>query len=319
MTNQFKTNKGVLQRILRAVNILLMLLSSSCDMNKSKPRNSAETATIKKSSFPYDNIYNTTEFKGENKPKVSILGTFHFTNNALHDYNDTYKLNGLATSRQQELQELVEKLQSFRPTKILIERNRIAYDSIITQEYQRYYEQDSTFQINDEVYLIAFPLAKQMRHNKVFASDAVAPWFGMDLDWENFDESAFLKERKQYKKSNRYNYETSYKKEDSLKSVLPLLEFYRLINSPKVQLYNHQIYLTETVLSGAGDNYMGADAVARWYRRNLRIFSNTLDLVDFNKEERILIIYGASHIWTLKQFFQDSPDFEYLEINSFLD
>ena len=119
MTNQFKTNKGVLQRILRAVNILLMLLSSSCDMNKSKPRNSAETATIKKSSFPYDNIYNTTEFKGENKPKVSILGTFHCTNNALHDYNDTYKLNGLATSRQQELQELVEKLQSFRPTKII--------------------------------------------------------------------------------------------------------------------------------------------------------------------------------------------------------
>ena len=266
-----------------------------------------------------DSLYDTKKFVGRYKPKVSVFGTFHFTNSDMHDFMDTYKVDGLNKTRQEELLELIEKLQSFQPTKILVERNRIAFDSVIAKEYKVYNEQDSTFQINDEVYLIAFPLAKQLGHKKVFASDAEATWFGADLDWENFDESEYLKERKQFRKSYRYDYEYTYKKEDSLKSVLSLLDFYRLINSPKVQHYNHQIYLTETVLSGAGDNYIGADAVARWYRRNLRIFSNALDLVDFDKEERILIIYGASHIWTLKQFFQDSPDFEYLEINDILE
>jgi len=304
-------------KITRLVLVGIWVVNLSCGTG-TQSEEGIITSTSDLNGVGHDSIFRPQEFKGRFKPVVSVLGTFHFTNSESHDYRDAYAVDGLSSLRQKELEVLIARLKRFGPTKILIERNRIAYDSLIQRQYLHYKDGDSLFQRNDEVYLIAFPLAKQLGHTKVFAADATADWFGADLDWAHFDEEHYLKSRNQFKKSQRYDYETTYRKEDSLKSVLSILDFYKLINTPKAQKYNHQIYLTETVLSGAGDNYIGADAVARWYRRNLRIFSNTLDLVDFDTQERILIIYGASHIWTLKQFFQDSPDFEYVEINTFL-
>jgi hypothetical protein len=83
-------------------------------------------------------------------------------------------------------------------------------------------------------------------------------------------------------------------------------------------LKDHQAYLTEVILEGAGDNYLGADSVGKWYSRNLRIFANAYDLTDFNKEEKLLLIYGSGHVWQLRHFFKDSPDFDYVEPNEYL-
>lgn len=84
------------------------------------------------------------------------------------------------------------------------------------------------------------------------------------------------------------------------------------------RLFDHQAYLTEVILGGAGDNYLGADSVAKWYRRNLRIYANAYDLTNFNHEERLLLIYGSGHVWQLRQLFNDSPDFKYIEPNLYL-
>ena len=90
------------------------------------------------------------------------------------------------------------------------------------------------------------------------------------------------------------------------------------MNNPKNTLKDQQSYLTDVVLTGAGDKYIGADNLARWYQRNLKIFSNIYDLTEFDKEERILLIYGVGHVYQLKQFLTDSPDFEYVEVNEYL-
>ena len=71
-------------------------------------------------------------------------------------------------------------------------------------------------------------------------------------------------------------------------------------------------------IEGAGDLFIGADSVARWYKRNIRISANVYDITDFDKEDRILMIYGAGHVWQLRQFFTDSPDFDYVEVNDYL-
>jgi hypothetical protein len=89
------------------------------------------------------------------------------------------------------------------------------------------------------------------------------------------------------------------------------------LNTTENRLKDHQAYLT-SIIEGAGDNYLGADAVANWYRRNLRIFANAYDLTDFDTEERLLLIYGSGHVWQLRQFFIDSPDYDYVEVNEYL-
>ncbi|MBK6963339.1 MAG: hypothetical protein IPH20_05185 [Bacteroidales bacterium] len=258
-------------------------------------------------------------FIGKHKAKVMVLGVFHFDNPGLDSYKPKFSFNILEENRQGELEILLNKIAGYKPTKILVEWDRIEMDSIANDRFQKYLSGE--FSIEDksnEVYQIGFKLAKKSGHSRIYCSDASADWFGVELDWDNYDVEAYLKSKGQYKKSTRYNFQVFYQLIDSLKSVQSLTEHFALINSPENRLKDHQAYLAETILEGAGDNYIGADAVAKWYRRNLRIYANAYDFTDFDKEERLLLLYGSGHVWQLRQFFIDSPDFDYIEPNEYL-
>lgn len=258
-------------------------------------------------------------FVGQHRAQAMILGVFHFDNPGLDSYKQEFPFDILEAHRQTELQELLDKVAAFRPTKILLEANRIRSDSAVNLRYQEYL--NGQFDIStrrNEIYQIGFKLAKRLGHDQIYCSDARADWFGVELDWDNFDEEAYLKTHHQYDKIVRYDYDSFYRLEDSLKSVQSLTESLRYGNDPANRLKDHQAYLTATSLIGAGDNYLGADSVARWYRRNLRIFSNIYDLTNFEQEERLLLIYGGGHIWQLRQFLTDSPDYDYIEANDYL-
>ncbi|RLD24160.1 MAG: hypothetical protein DRI54_06455 [Bacteroidetes bacterium] len=257
-------------------------------------------------------------FIGNHKAKAMILGVFHFDNPGLDSYKPKFSLNILEERRQVELNTLLEKIAKFKPTKILLEWNRIKSDSITNVRFQNYL--NGGFSIDDksnEVYQIGFKLAKKLGIDRVYCSDAGADWFGVELDWDNYDDVAYLKSRGQYNKTNRYDYESFYMLGDSLKTTRSLLEQLIWLNNPENRLKDHQAYLT-SIIEGAGDNYLGADAVANWYRRNLRIFSNAYDFTNFDTEDRLLLIYGAGHVWQLRQLFIDSPDYDYIEVNEYL-
>lgn len=253
------------------------------------------------------------------QPKVAILGVFHFDNPGLDEYKPTHHVDILTTQRQMELKNLLEKLEEFRPTKILIEANRKEVDSLINHQFQNY--KNGQFDISarrNEIYQIGFKLAKKLGHSRIYASDADVSWCGADLDWESFDEQEYLDSLGQIEKSKLHDFQSVYRLNDSLKLTTTLLDHLKYLNTPENRLKDHQAYITNGIISGAGDNYLGADSRARWYRRNLRIFSNLFDIADLKKDERILMIYGSGHVWQLRQLIQDSPDFQYVEINTIL-
>ncbi len=263
---------------------------------------------------------NSNNFIGKHKSKAMVLGVFHFENPGLDGYKPKFAFNILEEKRQIELDTLLSKIAKYKPTKILLEWSRNDMDSIANQRYKNYLNGD--FIIDDrpnEIYQIGFKLAKQLEHDKVYCSDAkIESWCGVELDWENYDQNSYLKSRGQYAKSTRYNYDIFYALNDSLKTIRTLTNHLAKINHPENSLKSHQAYLTNDILQGAGDHYLGADVVANWYRRNMRIFSNIYDITDFNKEERLLIIYGSGHVWQLRQLLNDSPDFEYVDVNNYL-
>ncbi len=293
--------------------LVLFLCITACNEEIEK------TSKEAKQSEELNPIEDPNLFIGKHKAKAMVLGVFHFDNPNLDSYKPKFSFNILENERQVELDILLSKIAEYKPTKILLEWPRIKMDSITNVRYQNYL--NGSLKLNDkknEVYQIGFKLAKRLGHNRVYCSDASADWFGVELDWNNYDEDAYLKSKGQLTKSTRYDYESFYELDDSMKSVQTLTEHLFFINRPENRLKDHQAYLTENVLGGAGDNYLGADGVARWYRRNLRIFSNAYDLTNLDREERLLLIYGAGHVWQLRQFFKDSPDFDYVEPNEYL-
>jgi hypothetical protein len=292
--------------------IAILALFISCKQNQEKKEN-----------YPQKEELNPIEdpklFIGKHKTKVMVLGVFHFNNPGLDSYKPKYAFDIFDEKRQEELEILLNKIAAYQPTKILLEWDRIKMDSIANERFQKFL--NGTFSIDDksnEVYQIGFKLAKKLGHKRIYCSDASADWFGVELDWDNYDAASYLKSKGQYEKSTRYDFQSFYELSDSLKTVQSLTEHFAMLNSPENRLKDHQAYLTETILEGAGDNYLGADAVANWYRRNIRVFANAYDITVFDTEERLLLIYGSGHVWQLRQLFMDSPDFEYIEVNEYL-
>ena len=80
------------------------------------------------------------------------------------------------------------------------------------------------------------------------------------------------------------------------------------MNRPEYMPKAHLPYIAYFVPIVDGDDYAGADMVATWYQRNIRIFANITRITD-SSHDRIFAIYGAGHVPILRQLLIDSPDY----------
>ncbi len=69
--------------------------------------------------------------------------------------------------------------------------------------------------------------------------------------------------------------------------------------------------------SSTKGNFEGADETSKFYRRNLRIFSN-LNQVPVTPNDRIFIIMGATHTAFLNEFMKRSPKYELVPVTDYL-
>ncbi|MDX5438044.1 MAG: DUF5694 domain-containing protein, partial [Pontibacter sp.] len=113
----------------------------------------------------------------EKRAQVMLLGTFHFSHRNL-DIIKTEKseqLDVMTPESQQDIRKITGKLAKFRPTKIAIEsfpENQPKIDSL----YQAYLE--GRYELKaDEIDQLAFRLAKQLGHKRVYCINA---WGDLD-------------------------------------------------------------------------------------------------------------------------------------------
>ena len=57
---------------------------------------------------------------------------------------------------------------------------------------------------------------------------------------------------------------------------------------------------------GDPNDYAGADLLAAWYQRNIRIYQNIVRLID-SPNERVLVIYGSGHLGWLREVASNDP------------
>jgi hypothetical protein len=68
---------------------------------------------------------------------------------------------------------------------------------------------------------------------------------------------------------------------------------------------------------GEPGDWAGADLVSDWFRRNMRIYSNIVGLVE-SPNERVLVIYGAGHLGWLQHSFASDPSFRLRNLAEFV-
>lgn len=73
---------------------------------------------------------------------------------------------------------------------------------------------------------------------------------------------------------------------------------------------NYREKVLSSTLSDEQQRYIGADYIARFYSRNLKIYSNILAAQQQQRASRVLFIIGQLHVGVLASLLNDNPHFQ---------
>lgn len=253
------------------------------------------------------------------RPEVLIVGTFHFANPGLDAHQSKYTFNVFSERGQKELNELLDRLAEFKPTKILVERSPEFQNDIDT--WFNSYKEGKQENISNEIVTVGFALAKRLGHEKVYGFDARPEWLStMPETPEQFTAIAkrigreFAIDDPMDKK-----YSAMHKRSDDIEQTMTLRQQIRFMNMPEVLKTSHGAYFYFSAFRAAdGKEFPGPDGFASaWHNRNLRMYSNIQRLAD-DPDDRVLVLVGAGHVPILQMCAQSDPGVRWVELDGFL-
>jgi hypothetical protein len=232
--------------------------------------------------------------------KVMVVGTFHFAGSDGDKVSVTMG-DMLGEERQAEIHEVVERLASFQPTRIMVEmphdmQPRLDGMYAAWLAGQRELGASETEQLG-------MRLARKLGHGRIHAVDHRQP-----MDFERMMKAGAEAGQGQvlgWFQGAIAGVQSSL--EDAQGPDKSLLDALRFHNGPW-GMQGNGLYLKLAVL-GTDEDPAGAEVVAAWYERNLKIYSNIARLVE-GPEERVLVIFGSGHLPQLVGFFDENPDYE---------
>ena len=254
---------------------------------------------------------NKEKFVKDSEPeKVEVLnfGTFHmgFTNDAnTTDFDENDRKN------QERVHEVAEKLAEFDPTVIIVEHVP-EQNETLQNEYRQYRENpDMTFESPSEVELLAYELGRLSGTERIYGIDHKMGYnyrIGKQID-NQIDPTL----HDQYYDDPFSFYPSIDVNEDTL-SLQKKLE---LMNTD--EYLNFLIAVNADMLSHAGteDGFEGADEAAKYYQRNLRMYSN-LNRLELSKDDRVFILMGASHTAFFRDFMRGDPKYKMVDTFDYL-
>lgn len=291
-------------RVTRVAGVLIALVSGACVQART------HAALI--------SPLHATAFLDEHGAKAQLLmvGTYHFANPGLDAYKQAFSVDMLSHTKQEEIEDVVERLARFNPTRVAVEakpEQQARLDSL----YQAY--RDGRFTLtSNEVYQLGFRLAKRLGHTRVYAIDAPSRSYFPGMTSAQFDAKVHELGQDSLRHTvwqARFN--SLYRFEDSLKTVRTLREFLLYLNDPASINASHGAYVVGTFRLGIGADYFGPDDATEWYNRNLRIFNN-VQRITAASGERIVMIIGAGHLPVLRFLALASPEYRVAELSTYL-
>lgn len=228
--------------------------------------------------------------------RVLVLGTYHFANPGL-DVAQVEVADVLTAARQSEIETVTAALARFRPTKIAIEHGPASaprFDSLY-----RAYRAGRHELARDETEQLGFRLAAELGHERLYPIDYRTDFpFEAMMAYAREHDAAFV--RFVEEELARITAEANrMQREHTVGEIL------RQINAPGRLAAEHATYLRFNRV-GAGDTYVGAELVSKWYERNIHIFANLQRISE--PGDRILVIFGAGHAPILRELVESDPE-----------
>ncbi len=233
-----------------------------------------------------------------------ILGSFHMDSSGQDTWNPESD-DPQGPKKQKEIAAVLDRLATFRPTKLAIEAPLTA--TTWPDRYLKYRAGEYELGKN-EIEQIGFRLAKRLGHTAVFPVD-----FSMWMDGRVPAEIGTPKPRP-VSKDKAPAAEAAPEPPAFVKQMMKVIkegtlgEALRLVNREDSVRHDQQFYV-EGLRPDPYSNalYGNTDPVANWYKRNLRIFTNVYRIAE--PGDRVLLLIGSGHNAILRRLAIDSGDF----------
>jgi hypothetical protein len=242
-------------------------------------------------------------FKDKFDDAIPVLNfaTFHmgFTSDANSvDFDENDKKN------QEEVKQVAQLLAQFKPTVIIVETSP-ANNQVLKEAYEAYVNNPKVkFENPSEIELLAYEVGRLSQATRIYGIDHKMGY--------NYNIARFVKNKVNDNTYEKYfalvNQEEKKLNFDSL-SVLDKL---RIDNHP--QYLDFLINVNAEILSHVStqDKFEGADEAAKYYHRNIRMYSN-LNQIKLEPTDRVFILMGASHTAYFNDFMRRSPKYNLVD------
>ncbi len=274
-----------MRKLIRSIYLFVFIILLSINLLAQSNNNSIENPTCKADSA-----------------QIMVLGTYHMHNpkydSVIFEADDV-----LSERRQKEIDELLNQISKYRPTKIAIES---PYKNRVWQTRYREYLKGNYKLGRNEIEQIGFKLAKRLNLKTLYSIDFPLRMSGfLSIELENPPVKPKKKTKDNVAKKPRV-----LSRSEKILRKSTISEYLYRMNEKKNFEKNHEQYM-KMMLPDFEDSaiYYKADKVTNWYKRNLRMFSNLNRISKFNNDERVLLIVGAGHLKLLTDFADDAPQF----------
>ncbi|WP_306351115.1 DUF5694 domain-containing protein [Flavobacterium sp. '19STA2R22 D10 B1'] len=249
-------------------------------------------------------------FAQTKKKQILLIGTFHFENPGL-DVAKVNSFNVMTDKSQKELENMANKIKKFSPDKIFIEWNYQKQESL-----DKFYgkNSDSLMQKkSNEIVQLAIRSAKKLNHKKIYGIDYRETFFPYDSLKNGMKEANQL----DLIKKNEDEMKVYEREQNKLREKLTLTELLLECNTEKAMNSDLGWYVGTANRAGKIDNFVGAYLVSEWYRRNLYMYSLIQKLTE-EKDDKVMVLLGASHIAVIRDIIKHDPRFEIVELKDVL-
>lgn len=251
--------------------------------------------------FAQKTVYDKVDiYKTKFDDAVPILNVATFHMGQTSDANST-EFNEHDLKNQLEIKKVAKLLAEFKPTIIIIE-DLPKNDSIRNLDYQQYLKNPKIkFENPDERELLAYEIGRLSGSKKIYGIDFKENY--------NYKIGYFVPNAIDKKTNDEYWKLLDLNEKKNPEEGIAFYDLFKLNNHPQYleSLININADML-TYISTKGKSE-GADEAAKFYHRNLVMYSN-LNQIKINKNDRIFILMGGTHTAFFNDFIKRSPKYK---------
>jgi len=248
------------------------------------------------------------------RDSILILGVFHMASS--EDAVKSTPGNMLSPRRQAEIEDLVGRLARFRPTQVAIESGRTS--TTWNDRYSRWLKGDYTLGSN-EIEQIGFRLARKAGLERLTPVD-YPMWMNGLTPAERHTprpQPTYAHPPPQAESPQMAGIRAAVASDDSVLARSTVTQYLTYLNTPEQAALHHRWDVLDNLSPGDGDAlYEKTDLATNWYKRNLRIFTNLLEV--HRPGDRIVLIIGVGHLHILEDLAATHPRFCLVDVRSYL-